>query len=425
MVLDTVAGYPAEPEMLDIALGAPVSKYDQWFVGAPPMEAFYAYDYRLDINRLVNGVRDALARMPELSCCVLHDGEGGHMLGHVPGLLKVEVIPGDDPAAELDRFACLRKYVGPVDGSPGTALCTVRVTSGPSGDVLGLGLSHLIADGFTRRCFVEHLIAAHRGDPVPEAFRYQSTKLTQLEGPYRTFRSDGSPVDGPPPPPFHLIRRTSRHAYAARVPRAWLQAQLEHLSRIDDRLTEGDIISAHCVRLWGVQMFGAQERLRVRVAVDVRQCLPEPDLSLVGNALIDAVLPIEIQAWKQAELGAAASLIHDCVAQLRSVIKTAAKAHIAGTPLDAQTWFNDLWEQTFTPYDHTTDLSVGNLMRLPGDLDFGCGPPKARFNIASASNSFLIFGLSEDLLIDMLSTHPVDIEPSVRPRRSSVESRSP
>jgi hypothetical protein len=397
---------PSPSADLDVRMVGKVSPYDAWFVRAPPMETVYQLDYRLDAEGLRQGVCEAVAAIPELSGCILQDGFGGDLIGHVPGLLQVEEAASDIDSASLDNLDLLKAFVRSVDGAPGSPLCRIRLTSTPTGDVLAFSLSHLIADGFTRRCFVEHLLAGVLRTPVPAAFQYQSRKLTAIEpGQTRPYQHNGV-LRGESARPFAPIPRTTQHAHRVRLSGAWAEEAAQGLPR-DHGLTPGDIVTAHCVKTWGVNMFDADDLVRLRIAVDVRNCLPAPDPSLVGNAFIDAVAPLRANDWSAMSLADAAAFIHEVVTRQRDDIKRAAHRHAPGRPLEEQAWYGELFDRAFVPFEQASDLAVANLLRLPTYIDFGGGPPVRRFSVGSASNAILLNNFDGQVVGEILSVKPL------------------
>jgi hypothetical protein len=114
-------------------------------VGAYPIEFVFAYGGRLDPDRLRDSLDRTLALFPGVASRLVRLPDGGYGLEPAPGGCAFEVGSAAASFADVDPQA----LVDPVETVEGRPLARVRLTQTPEGSVLGVAISHAIADGFS------------------------------------------------------------------------------------------------------------------------------------------------------------------------------------------------------------------------------------------------------------------------------------
>lgn len=256
-----------------------------------------------------------------------------------------------------------------LNAGPGQPLLAVRLTRSPEGSILGVTLSHAVADGHGLFTFLRawsRTVLGHAVAPIPWERRPLDVepRAPAPVTPEQVWRSTG-----------FTWRPGSRRAPAEQRP-ASLGARVVppdpgQLAG-DQPLSENDVLCAWLIKTYAHELAGP-EGLAVTFPVDYRRCYSGLPATYFGNAIRGAPLWIqrehleretvpELAARVQQavrgvfdERGARDSL--ECIEQLRRERGLAAldEIHLA---------------------DPRSGLLVTNVSGLPfGTLDFGGGPP--------------------------------------------------
>jgi uncharacterized protein (DUF2267 family) len=291
-----------------------------------------------------------------------------------------------------------------------------------NGTVVAESLSHVVADGFSRYVFLQHITAMMCGRPVAEQFkdirsgRYQRANIVaesydevgRLQGSHSSLKA--------------IPNRGRRRSffYSLRLNRQWID-DMRARHAVSDRLTSSDILTGYLLRTFGLEMCSsAASGFRARIPVDMRSVIGGTDHTL-GNAFLDAIIPGTPESWGRISLEDAAAAVHDGVLVARSHILRECRDHQPGQPFKEQAWFMRLWHEMARehPFVHESDIVISNMRKLPYDMiDYGGGAAVDMFSANSASNSFVIFTLGSDIVVAIASQSPlvvtgqIDIAPS-------------
>jgi shikimate O-hydroxycinnamoyltransferase len=142
-----------------------------------PLSYVHFFAARLDADALRAGLARTLASFPALTGRVVADGEGGHRVAwDAAGAVSFVVVERDEPMPRPDVTCGAKAYLGElVDTIPawrlalaGAPLFRARLTRYRDGSVLGVSLSHALADMHGYCLLMMHWAAQTRGAPAAE-----------------------------------------------------------------------------------------------------------------------------------------------------------------------------------------------------------------------------------------------------------------
>jgi shikimate O-hydroxycinnamoyltransferase len=126
----------------------PLSPIDHVFtgVGSYPIEFVFAYGSRLDEERLRTSLEVTLGHFPPMRTRLVRTAD--RAFGFQPGEDGLSFVTAESDAtfAATKDFTQLIDSVETVEGEP---LTRVKLTHTPAGSVLGVSISHAVADGFS------------------------------------------------------------------------------------------------------------------------------------------------------------------------------------------------------------------------------------------------------------------------------------
>lgn len=142
----------------------PLSSIDHIFtgIGSYPIEFIFSYREKLDEQSLRSSLNEIIKHFPPISSILvkLSDQEYGFELSS-DGIV-FEVRNSDLRFEENDNKY---EYINPVHTLEGNPLSKIRITHTPVGSVLGVSISHAIADGFSYFHFLSSWARMFHGKP--------------------------------------------------------------------------------------------------------------------------------------------------------------------------------------------------------------------------------------------------------------------
>jgi hypothetical protein len=380
----------------------PLSPIDLVFTGqgAYPLEFVFAYGGRLDPDRLADSLRQTLALFPAVGSRLVR------LSGEVYGL-----EPADDGcvfelAASSSTFADAAErqgFVAPVEAVEGQALARIRLTQTPDGSVLGVGLSHAVADGFSYFYFLSAWSQVFHGRAVPPPFLDrgalragsapqgtadpsgygQSESLGMTGGFFLDERRPAIPRDR---------LRWTRRAF----PRGELSALLaEAQADCPVRLSYNDVVAAWLWRTHVPEWADPHEATAfLSCPVDLRRVLPGLPPTYFGCAVALANASIEREGLAGASLADLARRVRDAVAGVDEA--RVRESLLVIDRLRRQEGLAGL-ERLHVVHPRA-GLLLTNLSRLPArEIVFDAGPPVAFDILAPAARCAVVLPAADGL----------------------------
>jgi len=356
--------------------GFPLSPIDHVFTGvaAYPLEFVFAYDGTIDAGRLEDSLRRTLEAFPAVtSRLALRSGR--YVLEPAADGCAFETRAS---AAAFAGAGSHAEFVAPVETLEGQPLARVRLTQTPAGSVLGVALSHAVADGFSYFYFLASWSRVFRGQ-APITPCHDRARLDPPAGsrpgplePESLREASGLFLDE-----TRTATRRDRLSWTGRCfPRAELRSLLaEAQAACPLRLSHNDVIAAW---LWREHVPSwaepGESRAWLSCPVDVRRLLPGFPASYFGCAVALVNTSIERERLEGASLAVLARLVRDAVARVDAQAMARALA-----ALDALRERQGLAALERLHVVHPrAGLLVTNLSRLPvREVAFDAGPPVA------------------------------------------------
>lgn len=341
--------------------------------GAYPLEFVFAYAATIDAERLESSLRRVLGSFPAVSSR-LAVRNGRYVLEPASDGCPLEVAGSRASFADASSKAGFVSGVETLEGEP---LARLRLTQTPGGSVLGVALSHALADGFSYFHFLASWSRVFRGQPfLPPA--HERARLAPPEGAAAHVdveavrRASGLFLDEPRP-----AARRDRLSWSRRVfPTAELRALHAAAQReVATRLSHADVVAAWLWREHGPAWTAPGEPLAwLSCPVDVRRLLPGFPASYFGCAVALACASVERSRLAEEPLSSLALRVRAAVASVDASVVERALATI-----DAVRDRLGLAALERLHVVHPrAGLLVTNLSRLPvGDVVFDAGPPVA------------------------------------------------
>ena len=356
----------------------PLSPIDTVFTGrgAYPIEFVFAYDGTIDAGRLEESLRRSLAAFPPVGSRFVRLPDGGLAFEPYEGGCTFRVARSETSYAETERRTV---FLDPVDGREGEPLGRVLLTRTPDGCVLGVSLSHAVADGYSYFYFLSSWARLFRGEPFPPPSHAREALAPPVDGP-ASVAAAGTSLDA-----GGLFRAGSR----PEVDRAHLRVERHVLSRAELvamhgeaqagnplRLSHNDTAAAWLWKKCLVEWADPDPALDTYLScpVDFRRLHPAAGPSYFGNAVALATASIPRRELAGAPLGDLATRVRravdaiDAEAVQRSLVALESLRRAEGLAA---------MEECHVVHPRQ-GLLLTNLSRLPvPEVAFDAGPPVA------------------------------------------------
>jgi shikimate O-hydroxycinnamoyltransferase len=294
----------------------PLSPIDHVFtgVGSYPIEFVFAYGSRLDEERLRTSLEVTLGHFPPMRTRLVRTAD--RAFGFQPGEDGLSFVTAESDAtfAETKDFTQLIDSVETVEGEP---LTRVKLTHTPAGSVLGVSISHAVADGFSYFHFLASWSRIHQGQPILEPAHQRALLIPKATDPR-------SPIT-----PEEVFARSGLFWAGKRSIAPWEQLRWDRLefpreelnslvaeaqADCDLRLTHNDALVAHLWRTYVHQWSDSGHPLAyASIPFDFRRVLQNIPRTYCGCAVALAVADIDQDSLTDASLGQLAGKIRRAV----------------------------------------------------------------------------------------------------------------
>lgn len=352
----------------------PLSPIDHVFTGpgAYPIDFVFAYPGEMDAERLLSSLRRALELFPPVSSRLVR--LSADHLGLEPDPEGCSFVAAESGHGFADP-ALRHDFLDPVESREGEPLTRVRLTRTPEGSVLGVSMSHAVADGFSYFLFLASWSRLFRGLDVAPPSHERALLAAEAAGGEPTadeLRADCGLFRAGPRPESRRGLRWETHAF----PRDRLRAALgEAQAGCPVRLSHNDVMAA---TLWRDQVprwtAEGDGDAYLDCPVDHRRLLPGLPVAYFGCAVVQAAAVHDLRSLASAPLGELALRVRRAVdgvdlPRVRRALATAERLRRAGG-LAAVAECHVVHPRR--------GLLVTNLSRLPvAEVAFDAGPPVA------------------------------------------------
>lgn len=356
----------------------PLSPIDHVFTGrgAYPIEFVFDYAGAIDAGRLEESLRRACEAFPPVSSRFVRIPGGALAFEPYAGGCTFRV---EESAVSFGEAGHRTVFLDPVDGREGEPLGRVLLTRTPDGCVLGVSLSHAVADGYSYFFFLTSWARLFRGEPFPPPSHARAALVPALDGPAATAAA-GEPLGA-----GGLFRTGLR----PEVDRAHLRPHRHLLSRAElvamhreaqegnpVRLSHNDTAAAWLWKKYLAEWAGDDPALDTYLScpVDFRRLHPAAGPAYFGNAVALATASVP-----KGELAAAP--IGDLATRVRRAVDAVDPEAVARSlrELEGLRRAEGLAAMEECHVVHPRQgLLLTNLSRLPvPEVAFDAGPPVA------------------------------------------------
>jgi shikimate O-hydroxycinnamoyltransferase len=355
----------------------PLSSIDHVFtgIGSYPIEFIFAYQRKLDEKALRSSLLEIVRHFPPISSKLvkLADQEYGFELSS-DGLM-FDVRESKNHFEESDKKY---EYINPVNTVEGDPLTKIRLTHTPGGSVLGVSISHAIADGFSYFHFLSSWAKLYQGKSFfPPIHQRPLLVANQAKIPKIPITSQDVLRDA------GLFLEEKREVikkedlrWESRIfyYRELKETLAEEQKNIETRLSFNDIITAQLSKEYLSKWQANEQRKTCYIScpVDFRRILDGFPKTYFGNAVSLATTAIDMEELNSISLSELAIRIRTNV---KKVVKERIDTNITClTALRFQENIN-IFESIHVMHPES-GLLVTNLSRLPvPEIEFNAGPP--------------------------------------------------
>jgi shikimate O-hydroxycinnamoyltransferase len=384
----------------------PLSPIDHVFtgVGSYPIEFVFAYEDTIDSARLRSSLDETLAHFAPLRSKLIRISERSYGFQLADDGLSFKVTSSSETFENLKDFS---KFLDSVCSMEGEPLTKIKLTQTPHGSVLGVSISHALADGFSFFHFLSSwsrvfqgkrfLRPSHERDLLlPEASDHEKL-ITPDEVLARCGVFWGEKR--------HAFSREQVHEERLLVSKDTLNELLEEAQReCEIPLFHNDVITALLWKKYITQWNedGNNPITYISCPFDYRRVLRILPRTYFGCAVCMTTASIDYESLVRASLGKLALLVRQAVGQVK-------RDYILGSlkTLESLRQQRGLAAMEEIHVMHPQDgLVVTNISRLPvQNLEFGSGAPKGFQVMNSAQRAAAILPAPDG--VDIRVYHPL------------------
>lgn len=378
-----------------------LSAYDQSLVVAPALVGLLYYGYVPDVDRLGFSLGKALERFPRFATRIVRTTRGSFAAAPLQRPPALELRSAVSWTPDLFSTDQLSVFVNNLETVPGPPVLTATLTPVSRGAVLGISLSHTVADGYSLYLFLSHwaeqfAAAAHAsklGRQNPVGLPRSSADDAEI--------SSVQELDAASRDKLERLRGMKRFFSVLSFDRTFLESLRAELATKQFAPTINEALTAFLVHRYGRNIMGGAAGLRLRVPVDVRGIHPAMHSDFIGNAFLEAIVPLDELIDSTSAARQTAQRIHETVEKVRDRKHVESTLHVRHDRVEFDA-------KDFPVFDRQTDIVSTSIAKMPvHKLDFGNGPPSRYFCMLAAPAGFVIASASIGLEAQIFSEHGV------------------
>jgi len=342
-------------------------------IGSYPIEFIFVYNKRINENKLKESLQKTLGFFPMIASKLLRYDEHTYAFELSPDGLILEVLESQITFEENDEKY---NYINPVDTREGNPLTKIKLTHTPHGSVLGISISHSIADGFSYFHFLSSWARIFHGKQIfPPIHQRQlliskeptEELITQKE----VFDRAGLFMDNKRTPVAKKDLKWKTKFFANEELKDRLsKAQID----CDLRLSYNDIITALLAKefLPDWTSNDSEEICYISCPVDFRRIEEGFPKTYFGNAVVLASKRMEYKTLENISLSDLAGIIRSNVGKVNDIYIDQSVSVLASLRKQKNP---EIFEYIHVMHPRT-GLLITNLSRLPvHEIEFNAGPP--------------------------------------------------
>ncbi len=342
-------------------------------VGSYPIEFIFVYKKRIDEKRLRDSLQKTVEFFPMIASILVSQDENSYAFELSPDGLLFAVTDSPLNFEENDKKY---EYIDPVDTREGNPLSRIRLTHTPDGSVLGVSLSHSLADGFSYFHFLSSWARIfHQKQIFPPVHQRElliSSEIADQLITDKTFLEDTGLFldDKRKPIPKKDLKWETRSFTNQSLKELHSDSQQES----ELRLSHNDIITATLAKEYLVNWLleAREDKFFINCPVDFRRLLEGFPRTYFGNAVAMASFDLSLDDLKNIKMADLAGKIRKSIGNING---SYVQKSIAGLTSLKEQQGRKIFEQVHVMHPRA-GLLVTNLSRLPvQEIEFDAGPP--------------------------------------------------
>jgi hypothetical protein len=257
------------------------------------------------------------------------------------------------------------------------------------GAVLGISMSHAVGDAYSFYLFLSYWVEQFAS--APQSFRSASQKSypTACSGTEVAQITNGR----------EQSRRVKRGFSVLGFEQEFLDSLRTELATDQFVPTINEALTAFLLHRHGSKIMGGVTKLRLRVPVNVRKVHPKMNYEFIGNAFLEAIVPVDDLIDSPSAARETAKRIHEAVGRVRNECYLESVLQLRHNRVE-------LNAKDLPIFNRQTDIVSTSYTKMPlHTLDFGDGPPVRIFCVLSASTGFVIVPTFNGLEAHIVSEH--------------------
>jgi len=373
----------------------PLTAIDHVFtgIGSYPIEFIFVYSGLINESKLRSSLEDTLNYFPPAQSTLKKENNEKYVFEPLEKGYSLDVVMS---ALNFDDTEKRDVFIDPVKSIEGEILTRVRLTQTPNGSVLGVSISHSVADGYSYFFFLSSWARIFHDLEVfpPSHDRNLLIRHIKNEGGIdkeKILKDSGLFYD-------RLRKEIHRDKLVwetLHLPKSVLKSQLANAQKdCKTRLSFNDIIVA---TLWQkyIEQWNRKDvdhLTYISCPFDYRRILPDFPQTYFGNAVALATTPMHYEKLMESKLSDLALLVRNNIAQVNKEYIYRGLNTLAGLrEQEGVKAFEKI--HVARPED---GLLVTNLSRLPvSQIEFGVGPP-VKYEILTPANRGAVILPHED-----------------------------
>jgi hypothetical protein len=343
-----------------------LSAYDQSLgVGTPSLYRLFCLKQMPDVERLVFSLGKTLERFPRFATRIALADDGRSKLIPLEEPLAVELRPAASWTPEAFRLEQVPHFVRGLTTEAGEPVLAVTLTPVTSGAVLGVSCSHAVADMYSYYLFHAYWNEQIRSTAHLEQDRGQRfARLLDLSDATTEKWGEEDFAGG---------NDESRNEIQDYLVVGFDHGELEELRselKKDDILPSlNEAITAYMVHRFMCKLVDPASTIRLRVPISLRGMHPLLSKDYIGNAIIEALVPVSDLTDTPAAACATAHRIRESVRAARSHPNFEENINVDENGISYKGADN-------YAYDRRSDLLCTNTSKMAfHQIDFGCNAP--------------------------------------------------
>jgi shikimate O-hydroxycinnamoyltransferase len=343
-------------------------------IGSYPIEFVFSYNGEIDPERLRSSLNETFKYFPPACSRLIRLSDKQNAFEYDPDGYRFSVVLTEIEYHRTEKRAI---FIDPVETEVGEPLISIRLTQTPTGSVLGVSMSHAVADGFSYFYLLSSWARLFHGRQIlPPS--HERALLDKNEVVKKNI-SESDVLDS-----TGLFLANRRKAFSrdelvwdvVKLDKEMLTSMLEESQRkVDARLSVNDVVTAMLAKKYISKWNkSGQADAYISCPVDFRRLIAEFPTNYFGNAVSLATAKLKFEYLMEMPVSELALMI-------RSKIASVNKAYIDGG-MEMLTYLTAEKGVGINEHIHVahpqSGLLVTNLSRLPiPEVEFNAGPPDA------------------------------------------------